>query len=97
MTWTGNLWREQLAWSIPLRQFTWTVRKWLSYPRPHVDWEVLNIRSTLNQVANVKFVDTDANDDMNTDLPECLTPMSTPMLYIANLSVGSCICEEDML
>ena len=50
-----------------------------SYLRPHVDWEVLNSKLTLNHVANVKIVDTDASDDVNTDLPESLTPMSTPM------------------
>ena len=46
-----------------------------SYLRPHVDWEVLNRKPTLNQVTNVKFVDTDASDDVNTDLPVSLTPM----------------------
>ena len=54
-----------------------------SYLRPHVDWEVLNSKSMLNHVANVKFVDTDASDDVNTDLPESLTPMSTPMTALA--------------
>ena len=33
-----------------------------SYLRPHVDWEILNSKPTLNHVANVKFVDTDASD-----------------------------------
>ena len=47
--------------------------KGASYPRPHVDWEVLN-------VAIVKMVDTDASDDVNTHLPENVTPMSTPMM-----------------
>ena len=46
-----------------------------SYLRPHVDWEVLNSKPTLNHVANVKIVDTDASDDVNTDMPESLTPM----------------------
>ena len=41
--------------------------------RPHVDWQVLNRKPTLNHVTNVKFVDTDASDDVNTDLPKLLT------------------------
>ena len=45
-----------------------------SYLRPHVDWEVINRKLTLDQVTNVKFVDTDASDDVKTDLPESLTP-----------------------
>ena len=60
-----------------------------SYLRPHVDWEVLNSKPTLNHVANVKIVDTDASDDVNTDLPESLTPMSTPMTALAWPCVNS--------
>ena len=60
-----------------------------SYLRPYVDWEVLNSKPTLNHVANVKIVDTDAGDDVNTDLPESLTPMSTPMTALAWLCVHS--------
>ena len=71
---------EHPAWAVYLDSWP---RKGASYPRPHIDWEVLNSRSTLNQVANVKFVDTDANDDVNTYLPECLTLMSTPMTALA--------------
>ena len=41
-----------------------------SYPRPHVDWEVLNRKPTLNRVAIVKIVDTEASDDVDTHLPE---------------------------
>ena len=57
--------------------------KGASYLRPHVDWEVLNSNPTLNHLVNVKIVDTDASDDVNTDLPESLTPMSTPMTALA--------------
>ena len=53
--------------------------KGASYPRPHVDWEVLNSKPSLNNVAIVKMVDTDASDDVNTHLPENVTLMSTPM------------------
>ena len=60
-----------------------------SYLRPHVDWEVLNNKPTLNHVANVKIVDTDASDDVNTDLPESLTPISTPMTALAWPCVNS--------
>ena len=63
--------------------------KGASYLRPHVDWEVLNSKPTLNHVANVKIVDTDASDDVNTDLPESLTPMSTPMTALAWPCVNS--------
>ena len=57
--------------------------KGASYPRPHVDWEVLNSKPMLNHVAIVKIVDTDASDDVNTDLPENVTLMSTPMTALA--------------
>ena len=50
-----------------------------SYLRPHVDWQVLNRKPTLDQVTDVRFVDTDASDDVNTDLPENLTPASKPL------------------
>ena len=40
-------------------------------------------------MANVKFVDTDASDDVNTDLPESLTPMSTPVMALAWPCVNS--------
>ena len=50
-----------------------------SYPRPHVDWEVLNSKPSLKNVTIVKMVDTDASDDVNTHLPDKVTPMSTPM------------------
>ena len=53
--------------------------KGASYPRPRVDWEVLSSKPSLNNVAIVKMVDTDASDDVNTHLPENVTPMSTPM------------------
>ena len=60
-----------------------------SYLRPHVDWEVVNRKLTLDQVTNVKFVDTDASDDVNTDLPESLTPMSKPLTAVAWPCVNS--------
>ena len=63
--------------------------KAVSYLRPHVDWEVLNSKLTLNHVANVKIVDTYASDEVNTDLPESLTPMSTPMMALAWPCVNS--------
>ena len=44
-----------------------------SYLRPHVDWQVLNRKPTLNQVTDVRFVDTDASDNVITDN---LTPAS---------------------
>ena len=50
-----------------------------SYPRPHVDWEILNSKPLLNNVTIVKMVDTDASDNVNTHLPDKVTPMSTPM------------------
>ena len=54
--------------------------KGASYPQTHVDWEVLSSKPSLNNVAIVKMVDTDASDDVNTHLPEDVTPMSTPMM-----------------
>ena len=57
-----------------------------SYLRPHVDWKVLNRKTN---VTNVKFVDTDASDDVNTDLPESLTPMSKPLTALAWPCVNS--------
>ena len=57
---------------------SWLVRG-ASYPRPHVDWEVLNSKPSLNNVTIVKMVDTDASDDVNTHLPDKVTPMSIPM------------------
>ena len=57
---------------------SWLVRR-VSYTRPHVDWEVLNSKPSLNNVTIVKMVDTDASDDVNTHLPDKVTPMSTPM------------------
>ena len=53
--------------------------KGASYPQPHGDWEVFNSKASLNNVAIVKIVDTDASDDVNRHLPENMTPMSTPM------------------
>ena len=50
-----------------------------SYPRPRVDWKVLNSKPSLNNVTIVKMVDTDASKDVNTHLPDKVTPMSTPM------------------
>ena len=50
-----------------------------SYPEPHVDWEVLSSKPSLNNVAIVKMMDTDASDDVNTHLPENVTLMPTPM------------------
>ena len=63
--------------------------KGASYPRPHVDWEVLISKPTLNHVAIVKSEDTDASDDVNTDRPENVTPMSTPMTALAWPCVNS--------
>ena len=51
--------------------------KGASYPQPHVDWEVLSSKPSLNNVAIVKMVD--ASDDVNTHPLENVTPMSTPM------------------
>ena len=53
--------------------------KGASYPQPHDDWEVLSSKPSLNNVAIVKMVDTDASDDVNTHLPENVTLMPTPM------------------
>ena len=57
---------------------SWLVRG-VSYPRPHVNCEVLNSKPSVNNVTIVKMVDTDASDDVNTHLPDKVTPMSTPM------------------
>ena len=43
----------------------------------------------INQVTNVNFEDTDASDDMNTDLLESLTPMSKPLTVLAWPCVNS--------
>ena len=43
----------------------------------------------INQVTNVNFEDTDASDDMNTDLPESLTPMLEPLTALAWPCVNS--------
>ena len=51
--------------------------KGASYPQPHVDWEVLSSKPSLNNVAIVKMVD--ASDDVNSHPLENVTPMSTPM------------------
>ena len=40
-------------------------------------------------MAIVKIEDTDASDDVNTDRPENVTPMSTPMTALAWLCVNS--------
>ena len=56
--------------------------KGASCPRPHVDWEVLNGKSLLNNVTIVKMMDTDESDDVNTHLPDKVTPMSTPMTAV---------------
>ena len=53
--------------------------KGASHPQPHVGWEVLSSKPSLNNVAIVKMVDTDASDDVNTHLPENVTLMPTPM------------------
>ena len=53
--------------------------KGASYPQPHVDWEVLSSKPSLNNVVIVKMVDTDASDDVNTHMPENVTSMPTPM------------------
>ena len=50
-----------------------------SYPEPHIYWEVLSSKPSLNNVAIVKMVDTDASDDVNTHMPENVTLMPTPM------------------
>ena len=50
---------------------------------------------TLNHVANVKIVDTDGSDDVNTDLLESLTPMSTPMTALAWPCVNSSIADGE--
>ena len=63
--------------------------KGASYVRPHVDWEVLNSKPMLNHVANVTIVDTDASHDVNTNLPENVTLMSTPMTALARPCVNS--------
>ena len=63
--------------------------KGASYLQPHVDWEVLSSKSSLNNVAIVKMVDTDASDEVNTHPPENVTPMSTPMTAPAWPSVDS--------
>ena len=60
-----------------------------SYLRPHSDWEVLNSKPTLNHVANVKIVDTDASGDVNTYRPGNVTPTSTPMTALVWLCVNS--------
>ena len=71
---------------------------YLEHPAPAVyldSWpmkgasEVLNSKPTLNHVAIVKIVDTDASDDVNTDLPEHVTPMSTPMTALTWPCVNS--------
>ena len=50
-----------------------------SCPEPHVDWEVLSSKPSLNNMVIVEMVDTDASDDVNTQLPENVTLMPTPM------------------
>ena len=40
----------------------------------------MNSKPSLNNVTIVKMVDTDASDDVNTHLPDKVTPMSTPMM-----------------
>ena len=61
------------------------LKKGASYPQAHVDWEVLSSKSSVNNVAIVKMVATDASDDVNTHLPENVTSMSTPMMAPAVL------------
>ena len=56
---------------------SWLVRG-ASYPRPHVNWEVLNSKPSVNNVTIVKMVDADASDDVNTQLPENAPPMIDP-------------------
>ena len=56
---------------------SWLVRG-ASYPRPHVNWEVVNSKPSVNNVTIVKMVDTDASDDVNTQLPENAPPMIDP-------------------
>ena len=53
---------------------SWLVRG-ASYPRPHVNWEVVNSKPSVNNVTIVKMVDIDASDDVNTQLPENTPPM----------------------
>ena len=64
-----------------LRQLEQSVLKLLIAARPveDVDWKVLNLKPVINPVTDVKLEYTDASDDMNTDPPESLTPMSTPL------------------
>ena len=58
-------------------------------PVENVDWKVLNRKPVINQVTDVNFEDTDASDDMNTDLPESLTPMLKPLTALAWPCVSS--------
>ena len=53
---------------------SWLVRG-ASYPRPHVNWEVVNSKPSVNNVMIVKMVDIDASDNVNTQLPENTPPM----------------------
>ena len=63
--------------------------KGASYPQHHIDREVLSSKPSLNNVAIVKMVDTDASDDVNTHLPENVTLMTTPMTATAWPCVAS--------
>ena len=66
---------------------------YLEHPRRICDLtsigKFLNRKPTLNQVTNVTFVDTDASDEVNTDLPESLTPMSKLLTALAWPCVNS--------
>ena len=72
----GMTYLEHLAPAVYLD--SWLVRG-ASYPRPHVDWEVLNSKPSWKNVTIVKMMDTDASNDVNTHLLDKVTPMSTPM------------------
>ena len=51
--------------------------KGTSYPQPHVDWEVLSSKPSLNNVAIVKMVDTDASRCEHTSAGECVFDANT--------------------
>ena len=62
---------------------SWLVRG-ASYPRPHVNWEVVNSKPSVNNVTIVKIVDTNASDDVNTQLPENAPPRIDPNMSREN-------------
>ena len=62
---------------------SWLVRG-ASYPRPHVNWEVVNSKPSVNNVMIVKMVNTDASDDVSTQLPENAPAMIDPNMSRKN-------------